>query len=740
MIYYWEKNQKYIKSQLVTLISKVKTIKPNKTKGYNYLVLGSGFDTETTTIETDDLITAYCYHWQMSFNNMTVGGRSLKSMKDFFKYLLSILNEKNRLLVLDAYLGFEYSFCKHYWSDLTIEEMFSKDKRNPLKFCLAGKIEFREVIGLFGRSLESIAQSLTKTKKLKGDLDYSLWRFSNTPLTYEEKKYCENDVQILSELAMYLFNNYFGENMDLPLTAISEIREMIKLKIGSNLKEIKAQIQYDLPNEETYYIHRNFLFKGGLCGTNSIYMDRTIHNVGHADITSHYPSCMNHFKYPMGRVREVSPVYFMSENKPYIAIVEFINLRSRTSHSILSTHKALDFDVKSAVVSAQLQKHFKKQSDRYIVDNGRIFYADRITYVVNDIEMNSINQAYKCDSFIVHRCWEFERYGKLPYYVLEVLNGEYLKKQDLKARGLDETTEYIFSKNRVNGTFGMMCTALYCDKFITDEFGNIEPAMTENGEVYKKEYKDAIKSLFLNPYWGMWVTAYARSILIDVITKFPHVIIQYDTDSVFFKTGTVESTQLVDYLNQYNADMEAHNNILFKSNEHFKTLGCWDIDPPYTHFKGLGSKRYMFRYFDKKENKFLIKSVVAGCRKGTILKQFLFDKHYDEVASTQQIEELFDYFQDGLLIDKEHSEKMTTHYIDYEKPVKLKVEDYQGNEEEIELWSGTALVPATFHLGLSDAHTRFYLTMQGLYNNAPKGLSKIYEDILTDVEIYEIMN
>lgn len=758
MILYYEKLPTVIQNIVKNKIVSAQLIRPHNNRlPYSYLILGSGFDIETTTVVQPYFIGAYCYHWQISFDDVTVGGRSLQSAETFFRYLLTIIPDKTRLLVFDANLGFEFAFLKYYWKRIGITEFFSKSKRNPLKVVLQNKIEFREVLGLFGRNLESIANSFSSVKKLKGDLDYTKYRFSNTPLTAKEQQYCENDVQILSQLSNYVFSHYFGENIDLPVTAISEIRMMIKQAMGKRRNLIMQDLQDQMPDETTYYIFRNYLFKGGLCGTNSLYMNRTLHNVGSADITSHYPSVMNHFLFPSGYVNETDPSDFMRfNNKPYIAIIEFFELKSKTSHSILSTHKAVDFDYSYETVSQHAQKDFRQHNSKYIVDNGRIFYAESITYVVNDVEFRSILQSYNFKSYKIYRCWEIEKYARLPYYVLQVLNDEYLKKEDLKARKLDDTVEYQFSKNRVNGTFGMMCTALYSDEFIIDEYGEISPKKVD-GETYKREYKQSIKSIFLNPLWGMWITSYARSILVDAIVRFPHCIIQYDTDSLYYNKNHSESTKLEAYLKFRDAQTIKLNDILFHGNAHFRSLGTWDFwDKPATHFKALGSKRYMYRKWDKKKQKFIIKSVVAGCVKGTILDQFLSDKQYSEIVSTQQINELFDFFHDGMIIDEKHSKKLTTHYIDTQgkfenrtvyfrssqtRPDQFSSEQTSSNQHETVCFgSGIALVPTSFKMGLSDAHTRFYLTMQNLYNNAPKGISKIYEDILSDVEITEIFD
>lgn len=736
MYYYWEQSESIIKIIMSSLVSKASIIRDSKknikTKKYDeYLIIGSGFDTESSRIKVnDELETAYVYHWAFSFDNYEIMGRSLDSFQEFFGYLLSIIPEGKKILCLVANLGFDYYFTKNRLVKYVVTKHFEKTAKNPLVVEVEEKVVFREVIGLFGKSLQHIAEQFTKTQKAVGNLDYSEVILSKTPLKDEEIVYVTDDVKILAELGRYVFKNYFGKNRTLPLTAISELRMDVKEEMGNNYFEIKNEIMSWLPDDEDdYYLFRNWLFKGGLCGTNSLLMNQHLKNIGHADFDSHYPAVMNHYLYPMGKAIRVSPENFMSEKKPYIAVVRFSQLRSKTTHSILSLHKALDFDYSEI-----------NNREKYIIDNGRIWRANEVTFVVNDVEFMSIAQAYNFDvqSTEVIACWEFEKYARLPYYLLNVLNRQYEKKNVLKAQGKKDTLEYMFAKNKVNGIFGMTCTALYLDEYEIDEIGEIVPKRNEDGTKYKKDYDKAIKSVFLSPYWGMWITSYARNLLINFITKFPNCVVQYDTDSIFFRTDLPESSKLTDYIEKYNKDCVAYNNELFDNNPSFKKLGTFEVDKYLlTDFKGLGSKRYMFRQFNPDKKRYEINTVVAGCRKGTIVDQFEFNTG---LKAEENIDKVFDFFKDGLKIDKQHSKKLSSTYIsDYygADSIYLYYKDRDGNTERIKLESAIVLKEVEFNMGLSDAHIRFYLTVQNLYQNSPEKYSKVFEQILENYEVTE---
>ena len=718
MIYYWETSKSEIQSIVTNKINNCATIRdPFREDGRNakYLVLGSGFDIETSRIETPEFTTAYCYHWQMSFGRITVGGRTLETMAEFFRFIVGIIPYGTRLLCFDANLGYEYQFCKHFWGSIGISHLFTKEKRQPLRLIVGNRIELRECLGLFGNNLAQIGKNYSKVPKLVGDLDYDLVRLSKTSLTRKEQDYCENDVQILSYLGEYVFEHFYGDNPTLPMTATGIIRNKVKRELGENLPFEKQRIQNNLPDEETYNMFRNYLFRGGICGTNARYMNKTLENVVCADYTSDYPACMNHYQFPDGWIMEIPTENFMEyKNIPYIAMIEFHDLRSKSTHSLMSVHKAIAFD-------------FSNPND-YTLDNNRIFRAKEATFIVNDIDFVALCKAYtfNINKTKIIRAWRLEKYTRLPHHVLDVLNHEYLVKEQLKKNGQNKTLEYADSKKVVNGMYGMCVTAIYNEEFDIEN-DEIVPKKDEDGTVFKKEYKDAIQNVFLNPFWGFWITSYARALLMDIITRFPKPIVQYDTDSIYYLKDHPDTPALEKFIGDYNKDIMDLNRILFNGNEHYLDLGAWEIEKPYKRFKGLGSKRYMVETQDGE-----IKTTVAGCRKGTIEEQFKWNLENDAIPKDSDI---FDFFTDGMVVTKEHSHKLASKYVDdyngsvYENIV---YKDFQGNEEEILLSSAIVLEPVEFRMGVDPDHVDFFETLQMFYRNAPKSspICKIYEEIV----------
>lgn len=721
MILYWEHCKDQIKKVVNYRIANATTLFDRSHKR-TYLRLGSGFDTETSIIHLGGYKTAYCYHWALSLDDLTIGGRTLDTMQEFFEFLQLTIPDGTLLLCLVANLGYDYQFCKRRWFTMGLSDLFAKEKRNPLRFEIGHKIEMREVLGLFGNNLNQIAKNYSSVPKLIGDLDYSKVRLSHTKLTNKEKAYCENDVQILSQLGNYIFSHYFGRNPSLPMTSTGIIRAKVKKRMGNRLKFEKERIQSIMPDEETYFYFRQYLFKGGLCGTNARYMGKVLHNVVCADYTSDYPGVMNHYEFPDGRITECEPDEFMKNRLPYIALIRFDGFVSRSTHSLMSTHKALDFN----------RRKLETDPTYYAIDNGRIYYAKSVTYLVNDVEYKALENAYKWKDKKILKCWSFEKYRRLPFWLLDTLNEEYLKKEELKSTGKSETLEYKDSKAIVNGTFGMTCTALFFEELIFDGW-NIEPRTYEDSdEIYKKPYAEAIKSLFLNPFWGFWITSYARSLLFEIISKFPKPIVQYDTDSIYYIKEHPDTQALEEFIVNYNNRIYNLNEALFDSNEHYRTLGAWEVEKPYRRFKGLGSKRYMYEKFDKGEWK--IKTTVAGARKGTIEEQWKF-----EVQEGLFDGDIFDFFEDGLVVASSRSGKLASRYVEFyedgnglSSPITVvNYRDYNGREEEIILECAVVLEPVDYRLGIDEKHAEFVLEMQSLFRNSPRNseISKMYKEV-----------
>ena len=592
-----------------------------------YLKLYCGFDIETTNIpETKH---AYMYIWQFSFNDNVLFGRTWNE----FIYLIDKIKKYNNLsksvhiIVWIANMNFEFSFINSY---LNITRIFAKEKRKPLYFEVDECIEFREALTISGGSLEYLANTFTTTKKLVGDLDYSIPRNNETILSEKELDYCENDVLILSEWSEYIFNNFIIPNKYVPLTKTGILRRKVKDNISTNIKDI---IQYCYPNEEMYEIMMKYLFRGGYVHANAYHVDVILYNVDSVDITSSYPDRMLNAYYPMKFFHTgYNKDNFENEleNKCCMILVEFYDLKPLTNHSIESISKTVNNVLKEDI----------------IVDNGRIRQCSKVVVWLTELDFKIYKKYYSWSNMCVLDMYTSDRYP-LPNYLLDVLQQEYIIKSNLKRNKKGNTKEYYVAKQNVNSAYGM-CVTRHVTSEITFENGT----WLEDKSCY--DFNSEVDKSFLLPQWGVWITAQARYKILSMIKRIIDNSENYIDDVIYCDTDSIKLRNYEkhkDIINEYNGYRMVSNDSKFTSE--FHDIGCFEHETKnkiYKRFKTLGSKRYIY------EDSEGYHITIAGLPKKS--KETILQKCKNENI------DFFDYFKNNMELDCEYSNKLTTKYND----------------------------------------------------------------------------
>lgn len=575
-----------------------------------------GFDIETTNYIEGDKKLGFMYHWQFiiaddKYCRVFTGrtwGAFFNLIQEFQKeYNLS--NEK-RLVIAVANLGFEFQFIRRYF-DFENDDFFARELRHPMK-CRSGGLEFHEVLTISGGSLAQLAKDYTITQKLKGDLDYKVMRNSKTPLTSQELDYCINDVVILAEYMKYLWGAYIRPDQRIPLTKTgilrAECRKAGQDLLGYNGMKSYRQLIYEAyPDEKTYETWFKYLFRGGYVHANVLMAGLTLHNVDGYDFTSSYPfqmACSD--EYPMTPfIRQEYDPKLLS-TKACILHAKFYNIKRRWAHSLESKSKCVNIDGS------------KKMP--VVIDNGRIAQASMIEVYITNIDLELYKLYYKFDSMEVLQFWTSER-GRLPIFIRKTLNKYYKQKAELKERlknGEDVAAELAIVKQKVNSFFGMMVTRIELNKVVyeADEWDFAEKAL---------DYDEEIKSQFLLPQWGIWVTALARRALMKTCALITQEIgdgsgedgagvIYNDTDSLKFYDPKGKAQRIIDDYNKMVDDMLKASKLTAPE---FSDLGKFDHEKgyPVKRFKTLGAKRYLTEKQDGS-----IEATIAGLPKQSILK------------------------------------------------------------------------------------------------------------------------
>jgi hypothetical protein len=365
-------------------------------------------------------------------------------------------------------------------------------------------------------------------------------------------------------------------------------------------------------------------------------------------------------------------------------VVDLYDVDSKTLHHIESGHKIL-----------------KAEGEQ--LDNGRLIRAKKLRVALTDVDYK-IYCMYYTWSKIRIRFARGAKAGPLPDYLIKPLLDAYLTKCKLKQDGLDKTPEYANAKSIVNSFYGMTVTRLSFTDYTWTRENGWKPIQTD------KSYENLIKDQFLLPYYGIWVTAWARYQLLRAVKlldpdKEHYNVIYCDTDSIYM-IGSPDNITAID---RYNQDIEILNEDLPPE---CSDLGCFDwIDKRAVyHFKTLGAKRYI--KLDKAANHPTV--TVAGLKAGSYEESICTDvkpaePHFDItvehfeggeiVKETKYVthDEFFRQFtaRGGLLIDMYTSRKTTVKYTS--RPYSCTIRGEEMHEE-----GGAAIIPISYVSHISE--------------------------------------
>lgn len=679
-------------------ISEIKT-----NKKVTYLNIPCAFDIETTSMVINGEKFAFSYIWQFGIGLDNVYyGRTWGELLDFLEDLKGYLdlNESKRLVIYVHNLGYEFQFMRKYFNWVNI---FAIDERKPIKAICDLGIEFRDSYILSGYSLANTAKNLTKHKieKLVGDLDYSLIRHTETALTEQELKYCENDILIILAYIDEQINQY-KDITKIPMTNTGRVRSYVRNNCyydnTNHRKSNKGKytryrkIMSDLTLDIKSYLQLKTAFMGGFTHSNPHLTGITLDNVGSIDLTSSYPSVMCAEKYPMSRPKELNP-------KSYSELKEMMNL-----YCIVLDVKYIG--LKNILgYESYISESKCKTTKGSIVNNGRIFEADEIEITLTDVDINIIEKVYSWDKIALQNVRGFRK-GYLPKPIIESILNLYQDKTTLKGVQGKET-EYLLSKGMLNSVYGMCVTDIVKDNAIYDDADNWGFEKVDIDEEIQK-YNDS-KNRFLYYAWGIWVTAYARRNLWTGIIAVGNDYIYSDTDSI--KALNYEKHK--PYVDAYNKNVLMK---LYKMCDELdfdpsllkpktikgesKPLGIWEFEGNYDRFKTLGAKRYLVQEKDS------YTLTVAGLSKANGIE------YIKNVCENDSVK-IFNMFNDELYIPSDKTGKMTHTYLDNEQS--FNVIDYNGKEKIEHSLSSVHLGACDFTLSISKQYLQFLSNLKDGY-------------------------
>lgn len=668
----------------------------------NYMNLPVSFDIEDTSFyDKDGNKTSVMYVWQVGVNNIVYMGRTWEEFHELIDVMKEFTDRHNRIIIYVHFLDHEFAFIRKQFKWSTI---FSRKTRSPIYAITTDGIEFRDSYILTGKSLAKTAEDIRTYKGMRkqiGDLDYTKIRGTKTPLSKKEIGYCMKDVQILNTIIAEKIDDEKGNIGRIPLTNTGYVRRYVReLCLPGGKKNNDRYNEYfemihslNLTASEYNLLKR--AFQGGFTHSNALYVGDDIQGkIDSIDFTSSYPAVMLSNPFPMSSGHKVQPKSQEELDaylKKYLCVfdIKFKNIRQKK-------------DVYENILGSS-----KCKTKNAVINNGRIVSADIVITSTTSVDLESIKQFYDYDGFAVKNFYIYKK-GYLPKPIIESILELYKAKTTLK--GIPEkAVEYMLKKGMLNSLYGMIVTDIVKELVLCDENGEWLGEEAPDLEEAIEKYNSSKKRFNFYP-WGVFVTAYARRNLYSGIKAFGKDYIYSDTDSI----KCLNIDKHMDYVNGYNNYIiKAIDRVLDhygidqvearpKNKKGFeKQIGVWDLETEkdsYTEFKTLGAKRYMYQQSDG------LHITIAGVSKA-------MGKEYIESQMSP-----FEFFSDGMTIDKNHSGKLTHTYLDYEQHGFLK--DYRGNYMRYDELSSVHLEKSDYRMTMTSDFKDYVKGVQEEHINA----------------------
>ena len=540
---------------------------------------------------------AFPYIWQAGVNDNVYYSRDFEKAKIFFDKI-NALGIKCVCYIHN--LSYEFEFLRNLYKP---KDVFAKKSHAVMKTFFEGleNIEFRCSYMLTRLSLENWGKQCG-VQKLVGELDYNIYRSPYTTLTEKELAYCEHDILVMYKgLQSYLLK--YGRVHDIPLTQTGEIRLIIKKMMNDNkYNRIVTRMQPDT-YEEYQILLQSFL--GGETHANYVNANIILSEVMSKDYSSSYPFNMVVRKYPQGKF--IKKVYIENDSKfLYILRVKFKYIESNTTITYIHSSKCIS--IKNGTF-----------------DNGRVINAEELELYCTCLDFEIIKKVYTAGTTKI-----IESYGAVAGYMpkdfITLILKKYHDKTQLKGKdGFEDI--YLQGKQFINGIYGMSVTKIVQDTILFDNDNlknewKLELKSKEEITKQLQKHKKYISKNFLSFSFGVFVTAYARSMLMDIILKMPFSdVVYYDTDSIKF-LNYKKNMYIIDEKNKEN--IELLENIFSIKNidrKYFSAIddkgenhiiGQLEDDGFYNRFVTLGAKKY---YYEDKKGKHI---TVSGVPKNAV--------------------------------------------------------------------------------------------------------------------------
>lgn len=661
-----------------------------------YLNTPLTFDIETSYYDVDNDMKqrkTWMYIWQMTVNGQVIVGRTWNAWRILLKAIKHYANitDKRKAIIYVHNLAYEYQFIH---TQLPVDSIFAREARKVISMRLGDYLsgfEFNCTYSISGSSLAKLAEDTKSCPvlKLKGDLDYDVFRTKNTILKDDEIRYCVNDVLILHYYIKELIDNEYTKCVgNIPITKTGFVRREARNTFGREKEYHKFYVNQKLDAHQ-FVMYFN-AYRGGDTHAQALWCDEKIDNVYSFDLTSSYPYRILVEDFPLSKPitieePEVKHLNYLMKNKNLFIID--LNITD-------VEYKGLGYFTYIPIAKCLGQNGAE-------TENGRIVKAKALRLCVTSVDFELMLRNYKFKISKIHSIVYHTKKGLLPESFRKFVIELYKLKTTLKGIQGKEV-EYMQSKERINSVYGMCVTNPLNDVIEFDDVSK-EWIKNEMKKTYDNEAQIQIeleqvyrsRNHFMAYEVGVWISAYARYDLHRALSKLGTDAVYWDTDSCKFVNK--DNYKVFEKLNDdkisllyslgYSDEDIAPKDIKGKSH----MIGLWDEEyPDGVTFKTFGAKKYF--YTENGENHI----TVAGLNK-KLACGYLSDELDGDVTNIEL----------GQEIPMEHSGRTFSIYS--EEPFTLNI-----NGEEVSEKSYVSIVPTTYLLSDVDDHKLFILLNKAL--------------------------
>lgn len=536
------------------------------------------FDIETTRLEDDN---AVMYIWQCG---LCVDGEYYITYGRTWEEWTALQEAINArlggitIICLVHNLSYEFQFLAGLYEFSDVKCL----KSRKILSATCGRIEYRCSYIWTNKTLSKFLKEMNvqHMKKSGAEFDYSKVRYPWTELSEDEIEYCQNDVIGLLEAAEKKISQDGDTLYTVPRTSTGYVRRDAKQALSQTpLGALK-------PTEEIYRKLRK-AFRGGNTHANRYFVGKVLTGVQSVDRSSSYSDVMLNNKFPM---------------KPFKKCPDGIATIRRAFSSglaILCTMSITGATLRNPLWGCPYIPVSKCQMlINPVEDNGRVLEADALTIEVTEVDMQIILEEYDGE-FDFTDIYTAEK-DYLPKLFTDCIKRYYTNKTSLKGIAGGEY-EYMKSKNLLNSLYGMAATDPGKDDVIFD------------GVEYIQQETDVIKNIkksFIPYQWGVWVTAYGRLELEEMIKIAGNNFVYADTDSCIHIKS--ESISYEDYNNRRKSASLAHGACAVDPNGIMHYMGVAETEGEYYQFLTWGAKKYA-----SQDEQGHINITIAGVRKNS---------------------------------------------------------------------------------------------------------------------------